>query len=73
LDKNGKEIWEGDIVKFWFEHEVPFTYISDSRFYIGEVVYLNYKFMFYNGCFHECNSKDIEVIGNIHANPELLK
>ena len=66
-DKNGKEIYEGDIVKAnWFDREDV----------IGEIC-------FSMGCFILANSsvsdnqlfifKSYEVIGNIYDNPELLK
>ena len=66
-DKNGKEIYEGDIVKAnWF----------DKKEVIGEIY-------FSMGCFILANSsvsdnqlfifKNLEVIGNIYKNPELLE
>lgn len=66
-DKNGTEIYEGDIVKAnWFDKEKV----------IGEIY-------FSMGCFILANSsvsdnqlfifKNLEVIGNIYDNPKLLK
>ena len=57
-DKNGKEIYEGDIVKGWRGIE---------------------EFKFINGCFRTENTIfgsekiDVEVIGDIYSNPELIK
>lgn len=61
-DKNGKEIFEGDII---LEHHSG----------------IKYKIFYEDGCFGNsttqlCNDSineyEIEVIGNIHENPELL-
>jgi len=65
-DKNGKEIYEGDIVE---------TVINGCR-YVQEVVWSDSEIGFSfrgHGCgpiFHE--SSCMEVIGNIHDNPNLL-
>jgi uncharacterized phage protein (TIGR01671 family) len=70
-DNNGKEIYEGDILRY-------------SHFYIGDNRYPEGidTCTFNNGCFmggegelsaEEIFNKDIEVIGNIHENPELMK
>jgi len=66
-DKNGVEIYEGDIVRHTWGTEM-----------IGEVIFSNGCFTlngeyrtrtFNESYFGEC----CEVIGNIHENPELLK
>lgn len=63
-DKNGKEIYEGDIVQ-WID--------SDGKIRKDNV-------FFENGAFRICNSNfeiweygELEAIGNIYENPELLE
>lgn len=62
-DKNGKEIYEGDIAKCWDEDcgEVYFDTIS-----------LQYRVKFSDGDDEDLASSEPETIGNIHENPELL-
>ena len=66
-DKNGKKIFEGDIVEF-----------------DGELCYAVYYIIFVDGCFRIAQNgkysytlhnlySSLEVIGNIHDHPELLK
>ena len=68
IDKNGKKIFEGDIVSGFFNHEKIVGYIfygSDASFFIQR-----------DGLFGIGlnNASDwLEVIGNIHDNPEFLE
>lgn len=68
-DKNGKMIYEGDIVK------MP-DWAVEPKYKKVSFVKLSCGFEpFVNGCF-ECvspDSEEVEVIGNIHENPELLE
>ena len=67
-DKNDKRIFEGDIVRgnhFWHEKQK----IYQVAFDYGEFYLVNDSG---TACRHE-HIEDIEVIGNIHDNPELLE
>ena len=73
-DKNGKKIFEGDIVEFTNK----FTHKKGR----AEIVFEAFKWK-YSGCYYGGNpivwlciddtSIEYEVIGNIHDNPELLE
>lgn len=72
-DKNGKRIWEGDIIKWDYAYNKGKSYqvrydvggacFSASREHNGD----NTSTIFYN------DEQYAEVIGNIHDNPELLE
>jgi uncharacterized phage protein (TIGR01671 family) len=75
LDSNGKEIYEGDILKF-----TP-KYKTDSKF-VGEVFYREDDGAFYHTFEEGRPSKrlwgafsnyEYKIIGNIFENPKLLK
>lgn len=63
-DINGKEIYEGDIVK----HK-QYVYFSQLTHYTGEV-HIGIHAGVMVG--YDSIGKDVEVIGNIYDNPELL-
>ena len=74
-DKNGKEIYEGDIVEYEepsFESEVlrsPVIFIAGAFGLDGTNGHFNPSF-YRLGKFAK---NDLEVLGNIYENPELLK
>ena len=74
-DKNGKEIYEGDICRCWGGVEFN-SYYEYNKIY--EVKWQGSGFdMIINDCGYGWNYSSgfdyIEIIGNIYENPELLK
>lgn len=70
-DKNGREIYEGDIVDYVGECTCVIQYEDEGARFIHRDISDDFPFGF-NGL-EEYNGKLFEVIGNIHENPELLK
>lgn len=68
-DKHGKEIYEGDIVAVGV--------YGSGNIHNTQVVFRNSGFRLEKGhgalLFPSCEAGNVEVIGNIHENPELLK
>lgn len=75
-DKNGKEIYEGDIIQqLEFEDwgdDTGYILNRDVQFKTYDTAYGFYESGWYFGS-HGRIKKDCEVIGNIFENPELLK
>jgi uncharacterized phage protein (TIGR01671 family) len=72
-DKNGKEIYEGDIVSFQYRDEGLFNgVIGLDDMYLGYSVQ-DSKAFFGSMQITYDNTEELNVIGNIFENPELLK
>lgn len=72
-DKNGKEIYEGDIVFFFTEHFDKATGGFDGEDeHNATVEWFDNGFAFMDKAPYDPNI-ECEVIGNIHENPELLE
>ena len=83
-DKNGVKIFEGDIVKTHYENAQKSEYIEQVVFHNGKFcAYFSNQLCkqwanLYDGTEHLPQDKSVymdsvEVIGNIHDNPELLE
>lgn len=74
-DKNGSEIFEGDIVKYkigcnTYTEEVAY----DKNFAVFGVMGANTDIIFtFEELFEDISVKSLEVIGNIYDSPELLE
>ena len=63
-DKNGKEIYEGDIVRCWGGEYYQGYWEHNRKITIENMI---------NDCFMMGEHEFLEVIGNIYENPELLE
>lgn len=73
-DKNGKEIYEGDIVKITSELTKSRTavYIYQIKYDGSRAAFTCWKNNHFACMFFESNEGECEVVSNIHENPELL-
>lgn len=71
-DANGKEIYEGDIVRYRLTDE---RYKKNSRYSNLPIHYDERQAMFIAGGIYwdTLRSNKVEVIGNIHDNPEMIE
>ncbi|MBZ5958162.1 YopX family protein [Leuconostoc gasicomitatum] len=66
-DTNGVDIYENDIVKFKDDH------FGDNKSHYGIVEYSEYAELVIGNIMLSRVFQAVEVIGNIHKNPELLE
>lgn len=69
-DINGRQIYEGDIVRVRVSND---RFKKNPRFRNGVVTFCEYDGGWTNGCYFRFLPQRMEVIGNIHDNPELLE
>ena len=69
-DRNVKKIWQGDIVKVFWDN--PRIYIVEN-YQRGKSAFFQWQFSDPNDSSHysAAGGCDVEVIGNIHENPEI--
>ena len=76
FDEDGREIYEGDIIKIVEKFDDENVYTSNGVVCFEEGIYelQNGKHFAYLGwLMHNDDITKLEVIGNIHDNPELMK
>jgi len=85
LDKNGKKIYESDVIKTHWQHdgmnnydyEITGEIIWDDYYSAFRIKNKEYNFPLYSFEREQFCDKDgdneIEIIGNIYENPDLLK
>ena len=66
-DKNGREIYEGDIVKYIMGMKFTITFHKNAFGWFEGDDFIPFADM------AQCQLPELEVIGNIYENPELLK
>lgn len=78
-DKNGKEIFEGDIVEYNDFNSLRTGGHAEDKIIVGKVAFSCGMWMVKEkNCVHDLyeglgNDEELEIIGNIYENPELLE
>jgi len=74
LDKNGKEIYEGDIIQdSTFKDRGSYIMAVEWEKEAASFVLTRKGWAFRHYFYESCDPNDCEVIGNIYESPELLK
>jgi len=78
-DKNGKEIFEGDVVEYNDFNSLRTGGHAEDKIIVGKVIFSCGMWMVEeNNCGHDLyealvNDEELKVIGNIYENPELVE
>jgi len=68
-DKNGKEIYEGDIVQYYHNGKT----FKDNHFIVEwKTIISDESGIYYGTGFNISENQELEVVGNIYKNPNLL-
>jgi len=73
-DKNGKEIYEGDIIKETKKTQEGYSLTKLTEYnLINSIEWDNHYASWYFGIIPASNFESAEIIGNTYENPELVK